>query len=103
MYQPLVAAGQTQKALQLTAQNRATIEAAYHRPVAIPVYTPTTASATTPTVAADTTTAKPVGPVKAAVQNLTAKIRAAVSAAKANRTASNAASHAGTPRATAAK
>lgn len=72
-YQTLANRGQVSKALQLTAQNRAQLEAAYHRPVAIPVYnSPSTASATTPT------TAKPLGSLKAAVQNLTQKISAAV-------------------------
>jgi hypothetical protein len=99
MYQTLVAFGQRSQALQLTAQNRATIEAAYHRPVAIPVYNaPSTASVTTPAVAADAPTTKvavptkPATAIKTAVQDLKAKIQAAVAAHKANRTAPSAAS-----------
>lgn len=107
MYQPLVSFGQTAKALQLTAQNRSTIETGYNRPVAIPVVKSPTPSA----LAADTTTVKPVSPVspvkrvnpvKAAVQNLTQKIHEAITTRKANRTAPSVASTADTAKSSAA-
>lgn len=86
VYQLMANQGQMAKALQLTAQNRAKLEAAYNRPVPIPVYNaPATAGTTTPTVTTPTkpVTTKPANPIKAAVQDLKAKIQAAVAAHKA--------------------
>jgi hypothetical protein len=89
VYQTMANLGQRNLALQLTAQHRAQLEAAYNRPVAIPVYNAPSTATKAAAVATDaTTTTKPVTPVKpasgikAAVQDLKAKIRAAVDAHK---------------------